>query len=70
MEQKIVITTNEIELGSQLLLKNGKKAIVEGYYSSMFPSINEIYLFVTDIGKILPKEVEKILDKSYRSKKK
>lgn len=60
MKTQTKIETNEVNIGSKLILKNGKEVIVKGIYNSILPTINEIYLFETDIGRILPNEVETI----------
>ena len=60
MRNETVIETSEIEIGSKLILKNGKEAIVKGYMDSMYSTINKIYEFHTDIGILLPEEVERI----------
>lgn len=60
MKTQTKIETNEVNIGSKLILKNGKEVIVKGICNSMLPTINEIYLFETDIGRILPNQVERI----------
>lgn len=60
MKTQTKIETNEVNIGSKLILKTGKEVVVKGIYNSILPTINEIYLFETDIGRILPNEVEKI----------
>ncbi len=60
MKVKTIIKTNEVDIGSKLILKNGKEVIVKGIYNSMLPTVNEIYWFETNIGTILPNEVERI----------
>ena len=60
MRTETIIETNEIDIGTKLILKNGKEAIVKGYMDSMYPTINKIYEFHTDIGIVLPEEVERI----------
>lgn len=60
MKVKTIIETNEIDIGSKLILKNGKEVIVKGIYNSMLPTVKEIYWFETNIGTILPNEVERI----------
>lgn len=60
MKTQTKIETNEVNIGSKLILKTGKEVVVKGVYNSILPTINEIYLFETDIGRILPNEVEKI----------
>ncbi len=60
MKVKTIIETNEIDIGSKLILKNGKEVIVKGICNSMLPTVNEIYWFKTNIGTILPNEVERI----------
>lgn len=60
MRNETVIETSEIEIGSKLILKNGKEAIVKGYMDSMYSTINKIYKFNTDIGIVLPEEIERI----------
>lgn len=60
MKVKTIIKTKEVDIGSKLILKNGTKVIVKGIYNSMLPTVNEIYWFETNIGTILPNEVEKI----------
>ena len=60
MRKSTIIETNEINVGSKLILKNGKEVIVRGFYNSMLPTINEIYVFETNIGKVVPNEVERI----------
>ena len=59
MRKPTIIETNEIDIGSKLILKNGKEVIVKGFYNSMLPTVNEIYVFQTNIGKVLPNEVER-----------
>jgi hypothetical protein len=61
MKEKKIINTDEITIGSKLILKNGKTAIVKGCKNSMLPTINEIYEFDTNIGKVLPEEVAEII---------
>lgn len=60
MRKPTIIETNEIDIGSKLILKNGKEVIIKGFYNSMLPTVNEIYVFQTNIGKVLPNEVERI----------
>lgn len=55
------INIEEVNIGSKLILKNGKQAIVKGYVNSMLPTIDEIYEFDTNLGKVLPDEVEEII---------
>lgn len=62
MRKETIIETSEINIGTKLILKNGKKAIVEGIINSMLPTINKVYEFKTNIGTILPEEVERIAD--------
>lgn len=62
MRTETIIETSEINIGTKLILKNGNKAIVKGYMDSMYPTINKIYEFKTNIGTILPEEVERIAD--------
>jgi len=62
MRTETIIEINEVNIGTKLILKNGKEAIVEGYMNSMLPTINKIYEFKTNIGKVLPEEVERIID--------
>ncbi len=61
MKTKTIIKANEVYVGSKLILKNGKEVTVKGFYDSMLSTINEIYWLETNIGKILPNEVERIL---------
>lgn len=61
MEKVTKISTNEIDIGTKLILKNGKQAIVKGYVNSILPTINEIYEFNTNIGKVLPNEIKEII---------
>lgn len=61
MKNSVIIKTNEINIGSTLILKDNRKAIVKGFKNSMLPTISEIYEFETDIGKILPEQVKKII---------
>lgn len=60
MKTETIIETSEINIGTKLILKIGKEAIVKGYMDSMYPTINKIYEFHTDIGIVLPEEVERI----------
>ena len=60
MKTQTKIETNEVNIGSKLILKNKKEVIVKGIYNSILPTINEIYLFETDIGRILPNQVQRI----------
>lgn len=60
MKVKTIIKTKEVDIGSKLILKNKKEVIVKGIYNSILPTINEIYLFETDIGRILPNQVQRI----------
>lgn len=60
MKTRIKIETNEVNIGSKLILKTGREVIVKGIYNSILPTINEIYLFETDIGRILPNQVQRI----------
>lgn len=62
MKNETIIELNEVNLGTRLILKNGKEAIVEGIVNSMLPTINKVYEFKTNIGTILPNEVERIAD--------
>jgi len=62
MRTETIIEINEVNIGTKLILKNGKEDIVEGYMNSMLPTINKIYEFKTNIGKVLPEEVERIID--------
>lgn len=60
MRKEQIINTNEVNIGSTLLLTNGKKVKVKGFTNSMFPTINNIFLFITNEGEIKPSEVERI----------
>ena len=62
MKNETIIELNEVNLGTRLILKNGKEAIVEGIVNIMLPTINKVYEFKTNIGTILPNEVERIAD--------
>lgn len=61
MEKVTKISTKDVDIGSKLILRNGKRAIVKGYTNSMLPTIDEIYEFDTNLGKVLPDEVEEII---------
>lgn len=61
MKIEQIINTNEVEIGDILVLKDGKKAKIKGFMNSMLPTINQIYLFKTDIGDIKPNEVAEII---------
>ena len=61
MKIEQIINTNEVEIGDILVLKDGKKAKIRGFMNSMLPSINQIYLFKTDIGDVKPNEVIEII---------
>lgn len=61
MKMEQIINTNEVEIGDILVLKDGKKAKIKGFMNSMLPSINQIYLFKTDIGDVKPNEVVEII---------
>lgn len=60
MRTEQIINTNEVNIGSSLLLKNGKKVKVTGWLNSMLPTIEQIYLLKTNEGDITPNEVERI----------
>ena len=60
MKTEQIINTDEVNIGSTLLLKNGKKVKVTGWLNSMLPTIEQIYLFKTDEGDIKPNVVERI----------
>ena len=59
MRKEQIINTNEVNIGSTLLT-NGKKVKVKGLTNSMFPTINNIFSFITNEGEIKPNEVERI----------
>ena len=61
MKTEQIINTNEVRVGNTLLLKDNRRAKVKGFINSMLPTIDQIYLFKTDLGDITPNEVEKIL---------
>ncbi|WP_299994526.1 hypothetical protein [uncultured Clostridium sp.] len=61
MERITKIKTSEVNIGSKLILNNNKEAIVKGYINSMLPTIDEVYEFDTNIGKVLPNEVKEII---------
>ena len=61
MKIEQIINTNEVEIGDTLVLKDGKKAKIKGFMNSMLPTINQIYLFKTDIGDVKPNEVLEII---------
>lgn len=54
---KKVIKTMRFLLGSEIILKDGRKAKVKGYSCTMSKSGYEIYEFDTDIGKVLASQV-------------
>lgn len=60
MKIEQIINVDEVNIGSTLLLKNGKKVKVTGFCNSMLPTINKIYFLKTDLGNIKPDEVERI----------
>lgn len=60
MRKEQIINTNEVNIGSTLLLTNGKKVKVKGLTNSMFPTINNIFSFITNEGEIKLNEVERI----------
>ena len=60
MKAEQIIDSNEVNIGSTLLLTNGKKVKVIGWYNSMFPTINKIFSFITNVGEIKPNEIERI----------
>lgn len=60
MRKERIINTNEVNIGSTLLLTNSKKVKVKGLTNSMFPTINNIFSFITNEGEIKPNEVERI----------
>lgn len=62
MRTETIIETSEIDIGTKLILKNGKEAIVEGFLNSMLHTINKVYEFKTNIGIVLPDDVERIVD--------
>lgn len=62
MRTETIIETSEVNIGTRLILKNGKEAIIEGFLNSMLPTINKVYEFKTNIGIVLPDEVERIVD--------
>lgn len=61
MKIEQIINTNEVEIGDTLVLKDGKKAKIKGFMNSMLPTINQIYLFKTNIGDVKPNEVVEII---------
>lgn len=61
MERVTKISTKEINIRTKLILKNGKQAIVKGYINSILPTIDEVYEFDTNIGKVLPGEIKEII---------
>jgi len=61
MKTKTIIDTTELSLRSKLKLKNGRIVSVRGFLNSMLPTIKEVYEIYTDIGTVLPDEVERIL---------
>ncbi len=60
MRKEQIINTNEVNIGSTLLLTNDKKVKVKGLTNSMFPTINNIFSFITNEGEIKLNEVERI----------
>lgn len=61
MEIKTIIKTSEVDIGSKLILVDGRKAIVDGIVDSMLPTIDYIYWFTTDLGLISPEQVKQII---------
>lgn len=61
MKIEQIINTDEVSIGDTLLLKNGKHTKIIGFINSMIPTINQIYLFKTDIGDVNPNEVAKVI---------
>ena len=61
MKIEQIINMNEVEIDDILILKDGKKAKIKGFMNSMLPTINQIYLFKTDIGDVKPNEVIEII---------
>ena len=61
IRKETIIETSEVNIGTKLILKNGKEAIVQGYWDSMLPTITKVYQFKTNIGIVLPDDVERIV---------
>lgn len=61
MKVEQIINVDEVSIGDTLLLKNGKHTKIIGFINSMIPTINQIYLFKTDVGDINPNEVVEII---------
>jgi len=61
MKQKTIIEFEEVNIGSKLILKNGKTAIVKRIWTSMLPTITDVKFFDTDLGTVYPDEVERII---------
>lgn len=64
MRTETVIDTSEVEIGAKLILKNGKEAIIKGFWDSVSPLISKVYSFETDMGIVLPNEVERIVNET------
>lgn len=63
MKKITIIEDKDVNIGTKLILKDKREAIIQEIQEEIIPLHNIIVGFDTDIGYVTPKEVKKIKTK-------
>lgn len=60
MKKKTIIELNEVNIGTKLLLKDGRTATIQEFVDEIIPAHYELLGFDTDVGYVECDEIKKI----------